>query len=106
MGKLNAPREVPYEFRVVAFDNWCWLYDASERTYACSATPLHTLEPLYPLFDDCDGSYPDPIMVSEATIEALDTRPVPLDSEYTAANVSEDDAWEAAREEAQGNCIL
>lgn len=102
----NEPREIPYEFRVVAFDNWCWLYDASERTFACSATPLHSLVPLYPLFDPEEWSEPDPILVSVSTIAALDTRPVPLAAEYTAADVSEDSAWEAAHEEACANCIL
>ena len=33
--KLNAPREIPYAFRVVAFDEWVWLYDDSERSFIC-----------------------------------------------------------------------
>lgn len=47
MARLNAPREVPYDFKVVELEGVAWLYDNSERTFIASANPTIWMEPLY-----------------------------------------------------------
>jgi hypothetical protein len=101
---LNDPRTIPYNFRVFAFDGWCWLYDDSERTYICSATPMIYAESLYPLGDD-DDAYdyrPDPDYFGASDIERMES------FEIGTAPEDEDreSAWDDAREEANGNCRL
>jgi hypothetical protein len=104
--KLNAPREIPYAFRVVAFDEWVWLYDDSERSFICDTAPKVFMEPLYTLEDEDPRVYRDANYFHARSIEKLETFPVPLGDEDTAIDVPRKDAWDAAREEAQGNCLV
>lgn len=120
MGKLNASRDIPYQFKVVLFDEWVWLYDDSVRTYIASSTPTMYLEPLYYVGParilegddeaeeppDWDGPYPDPTYLSAYSFGELETADVSLDEEWTAPTCPEADAWDAAREEARANHIL
>jgi hypothetical protein len=107
MSKLNAPRTIPYAFRVVAIYEWAWLYDDSERTFICDTDPKIFMEPLYALEEgDHEASPPESNYFHAHSIEKLENFPVPLDGEYVASDVSETDAWDSAREEAQGNCII
>ena len=114
---LNAPRTIPYAFRVFEREGWAWLYDESERTYCCSFQPSIYAEPLYPVppkgcvdpeaYDqdayDCppEAGYfgtsrgADPAITGSIAID--------LDSEDVAPDVSEHDAWDLAREEANAN---
>lgn len=112
MGKLNAPREVPYAFRVVEIDGWVWLYDNSERTYICSQVPNVYAEALYPTADgdeanaDAYDSRPNDDYFTVAQVEALPSFPVPARDEDTAAGVDPRSAWDSARDEAQSNCLI
>jgi hypothetical protein len=58
MGRLNAPREVPYEFFVVEVDGMVWLYDNSERTHACDCVPKVWMEPLYAVLPEDEALCP------------------------------------------------
>ena len=77
MGKLNAPREIPYEFRVVLHDFVVWLYDDSERTYCCTATPSVWMEALYHFLPEegaeCPGCKSGTISYNEDRDEAACT---------------------------------
>ena len=105
MTRLNAPRTVPYAFHVVEIDDWAWLFDDSERTYVCSAQPMIWAEPLYSV--DCrrecdrDHEYPDPGYFAESA--KTGAVPIPIDPDDSAPDVPRDQAWDAAREEAQAN---
>ena len=107
---LNAPRTIPYEFRVVAFDGLVWLYDNSSRTYICDQVPKILLEPLYSLEPDHDdgamyGVNSDYFCARD--IEKLPYVAVPVrNAEDYAADVSERDAWDTARVEANSNCLI
>jgi len=110
---MNGARELPYEFRVVEVLGWVWLYDNSSRTYCCTSTPSVFAEPLYPIeAEETEDSWEYPLdsayfEVSRSCEEGLlGSLPVEMDSEWTAQDVSEKDAWDAAREEAQGNHLL
>lgn len=103
MSKLNAPRTIPYEFRVFELDEWVWLYDESERTYICSAVPMIFAEPLYTLSEDGDDSPPDGDYFSETTVRAQKNVGIKLDREWTAPEVPYREAWENAFEEASIN---
>ena len=105
MGKLNAPRDLPFAFRVVAFDGVAWLYDDSSRTYPCTATPHIYMEPLYAIGHE-DVYLPDAGLFRACDIESRPSHEVPLDSEYTAIDAAPVSAWDAAREEAQANCLI
>ncbi len=101
---LNAPRVHPYEFRVVAFDDWVWLYDDSERTYICDQVPKILLEPLYSMLDDEPEYIPETDYWDAREVEKLDSIAIDnLHPDDTAPDVEEREAWDAAREEAQGN---
>jgi hypothetical protein len=108
LGKLNEPRSIPYAFRVVEIDDIVWLYDDSERTHLCSAQKSIWAEPLYSTGEDTDGLVDgiDPAYFDARTIEALVSMPVRLDDEYTGPQVSETEAWDAAREAAHANHLL
>ncbi len=105
MGKLNAPREIDYDFKVVEFDEWVWLYDDSERTYPCCPTPHVYIETLYWNGDEDEHPdyTPDPGMLTETQLRDLPIESVP--GEYPST-MTRQEAWEAAREEACGNCLL
>ena len=91
---LNGPREIDYKFRVFLSQEWVWLYDASEVTYACSLTPSIYAEPMYPQ-DEEDCSYPEPTYFGEEIIDLSESRDlIPVDK-----NTNEDEAWELARDE-------
>lgn len=59
MGKLNAPRDQPYDFKVFEMDGVVWLFDDSVRTYICSAQGVIFAEPLYWMNGECDDVLPD-----------------------------------------------
>jgi len=105
MSKLNAPRSIPYAFKVVALDGCVWLYDDSSRTYVCSAQPCIWAEPLYALDpDDSDELLPEADYYAASTIEQLDSEPIDgLDPDDISPDNCERDAWERAREEAHAN---
>lgn len=104
MGKLNAPRTIPYDFRVFELDGWVWLYDESERTYICSAQPMIFAEPLYALDEDDEEDAVDADYWHEkAVIGAKKNVSLKMDAEYVAPDVPYKEAWESAMEEAQAN---
>ena len=105
MSRLNAPRTTPYDFRVVEFDGWVWLFDDSSRTYPCSATPHIYIEALYSTGPDEDpGYYPDPGYITEATLRSLEgTQSVPVSCPF---NMPHQEAWDDAHEEANANHLL
>jgi len=98
---LNEPRKIPFDFRVVEFDGYVWLYDNSERSYLCSAQPTIWLEPLYEVDGDSED-YPDPCYV-DAGAKCFEGSQKVLNAE---AEEDPKDAWDSAREEAQANHIL
>jgi len=103
---LNAARNIPYSFRVVELDGIVWLYDDSERTYICSSTPCLFMEPLYWVDGECEDNLPEPSYWEARAIEALESFPVPLDSESVGASVPYKEAWETASQEASANYII
>lgn len=88
MGRLNAPRQIPYEFHVFEWDGMVWLFDQSERQFPCTAVPHIYAEPLYWVDSECD--------------EPLRDGGLFLD-DYQAPDVPDQEAWDAAREEAHAN---
>jgi hypothetical protein len=107
MSKLNAPRTIPYDFKVVAVDGWVWLYDDSERTYICSATPTVFMEALYPQNESEDGheyaQCPDPNYFDARDISKLESVSLELKAEEVTPDIEHDEAWDMAREEAHAN---
>ncbi len=103
--RLNDARVIDYVFTVVEFDEWVWLYDDSERTYPCCATPHVCIEALYWNGDEDEHPdyTPDPGMLTEAQLRDLPRERVPGDYPW---NLPRKEAWDAAREEANGNCLL
>ena len=105
---LNEPRFIPYEFRVFEFDGLVWLYDASERTYPCTATPHIYAEPLYCNMPEhaesgCDCSaFGEGALFQERDVDAFKSFAVCT----IAASVPEREAWDDAREDANGNCRI
>ena len=105
MGRLNAPREMPYEFRVFEFDDAVWLFDNSERSFPCTAVPHVYAEPLYWTKEE----YLDEPMVLDGSlflardVEKFETLPIELWDEDIAPAVPEHEAWDTAREEAHAN---
>ena len=102
---LNEPRTIPYDFKVVEIDDEVYLYDDSSRTYCCSVTPAIFVEHLYGLTEEwaedpyyLDGSYFD-----ARVIEKLESISVPVEC---PADMDEQEAWEAARDEAKGNHLI
>lgn len=135
MSRLNAPRELPYDFHVVAIDGEVWLYDKSEHVHACSLTPCYDMEPLYALGveagDECslchhgliqdedpptcgglcgtvfDGlAWSEPCLRNVREVLRLESIKVELDNEYISPSVPRREAWDAAREEANANHLL
>jgi hypothetical protein len=104
VSRLNAPRTIPYEFRVFALDDVAWLFDESSRTYPCTATPHVYAEPLYWLDGECDELLPDAALFGASAVEALTTAPIDgLDQDGVSIETEESVAWDAAREEANAN---
>lgn len=114
MGRLNAPREIPYEFRVFRLDSYVWLFDASSRSFPCTAVPHIYAEPLYgiceEICDDPDECTGDCLTLPETSglflardVEKRESFAVELDDEYTNPKADEREAWEVAREEANAN---
>ena len=104
MGKLNAPRTLPYSFKVTEIEGWCWLYDDSTRTYACSTTPLVWCEPLYFIAqDDSNTSFPDPGYWQASDVAKRKSEEVPVS---IGAECAEKAAWDEARDEAGANWLL
>jgi hypothetical protein len=94
---LNDKRTIPYDFRVVRIGDDIWLYDANSRTYACSATPLIYCEWLY---SSGDEQWPlDPAYFRAVEVEKRDSEKVLV----LPLSTTEEEAWDEAREEAQGN---
>lgn len=102
---LNDPRAIDYAFKVVVFDEWVWLFDDSSRTYLCEARPSIYMEALHPFTDSEERDeelmydHPDPtyLHASDGVFKdavSVDTWPMDLD---------EEEAWNEAREEANGN---
>jgi hypothetical protein len=109
---LNAPRTIPYAFRVVEYDGAAWLFDDSSRTFICSFQPTIFMEPLYPLaltdeeHEEWYMSHPDADYFDARTIERLPSVPVPLWEDDITPDVEEKIAWDTAREAAQANHLL
>tara|TARA_R100001244_G_scaffold92856_1_gene70001 strand:- start:66 stop:386 length:321 start_codon:yes stop_codon:yes gene_type:complete len=101
---LNDKREIPYNFRVFRLHGVAWLCDWSARTYPCTTRPHLYCEGLY-LTNEKLLEVPEWTYFRESTLigEDLPKHLVDLDPEDTAFDVSEEDAWDAAREEAQAN---
>lgn len=55
---LNDPRTIPYDFRVLLFNNEVFLYDDSSRTYPCSTTPHVYIEALYSIRPEVGSECP------------------------------------------------
>lgn len=102
---LNAPRTIPYEFRVVEIDGFVWLFDNSARTFCCSATPSMWLEPLYST-DGSDDHYPDPAYFTQHDIEKLESLLVYDEGAGPEADENENDAWAEARNTATTNHLI
>ena len=102
---LNAPRTIPFDFRVVEWDGWIWLFDDSERTYICSAQPMIWIAPLYPVEQDDDSGfeYPDPDYISASDEAFAKAGKVPVEF---GADADSTEAWDDAREEANANYLL
>ena len=106
---LNQPRAIDYEFKVLRWEGWVWLFDDSCRTYACSTIPSIYLYPLYPV-DESESEYPpDPTYIGEELMSSCETVFV-MSFGYlywTEEGIDEKDAelgaWELAIEEAQSN---
>ncbi len=104
MGKLNEPRTIPYDFRVIAWEGVAWLLDNSTRTYICSAEPMAYIEPLYWLDNECDEILPEETYIP--------IRDLPNDNDMPkvygewGAEVEEKEAWDEARESACANCVI
>lgn len=103
---LNAPREIPYAFRVLEIDGIVWLFDSSEYTYCCSSTPTYFLEPVYWADGECDEILPDCGYWSAHWVDAQESIPVPLHPSDIAPDVDVFDAWDTAREEVHANHLL
>jgi hypothetical protein len=125
VSRLNAPRTIDYEFRVFEHDDWVWLYDESARSYPCTAQPHIDAEPLYPAYsriDDCDertaaceAAYdeapPEPglFLVGRPTGTFAQPTPAMKGSLLVMTlpfDMDEREAWDEAREDAQGNCLI
>ena len=103
MSRLNAPRDVPYEFRVVEIEGWVWIYDDSERTYICSFVPMIWAEPIYPMDRADDGyDWPESDYWEARKVEGLHSESV----DTYSVEVDREEAWDDAREEACANCRL
>tara|TARA_Y100001973_G_scaffold106608_1_gene185737 strand:- start:1638 stop:1961 length:324 start_codon:yes stop_codon:yes gene_type:complete len=107
MSKLNAPREIPYDFRVVEYCNVAWILDWSELTYPCTPIPHIYMEPLYATVGNGDDDYlGDGTLFLKSDIEPLELVVVPMDDEDIAPDIPPDNAWDAAREEAMANHLI
>ena len=95
---LNGPREIDYKFRVFVWQEWVWLYDASEVTYACSVTPSLYGEPMYPQDHD-DFSCPVPTYFGEEVVDLSESK----DLMTLDKDMNEEEAWELARDETYEN---
>jgi len=106
MSRLNAPREIPYAFHVVAFDGEACLVDDSSRSYPCTAVPHVYFEPLYVLEPDDDEDIfelREPGLLLQRDYDHLPREPLLLD---LGAEVSEGEAWDEAREAAHANHVM
>ena len=105
MGRLNAPREIAYDFRVIEKDGWVWLFDNSSRTYPCSATAHIYCAPLYAVDagDDWDGLYPDSGLWRAADIDTENAPRVPVECPF---DMDRQEAWDTATAEAQAYCLI
>jgi hypothetical protein len=103
---LNEPRKVDYDFRVFLFEEWVWLYDESERTYACSTVPSIYAEPVYPCQPDDEGydDVPDPMYFDTSMMEEHIPKGEQAEIEkYPFGEFGDREAWDEAREEACAN---
>lgn len=105
MGKLNEPRNIPYDFKVFELDGVVWLFDDSSREYPCTATKHIYAEPLYLKTDDegRDVSFIEPAYFLERDVEPLKTYKVPVEF---GVGEDEREAWDGAREEALANYLI
>lgn len=102
---LNKDRTIRFDFRVFALDGIAWLVDWSERTYPCTTTPHVYCEALYYLDGD-DDYLPDGSLFRASDIKESDLHGVDLDPDDTSITTTEREAWDSAREEACGNCLV
>ena len=100
---LNAPRTLPFAFRVVEIDGWAWLFDDSERTYICSANPTIWAEPLYSIDGDYEEEYPESSYFGASDPAFAKAEEVPVEFGADADDV---EAWDDAREEANANHVI
>jgi hypothetical protein len=96
---LNAPREIPYQFKVFELDGWVWLFDDSERTYICSSSPSIWAEPVYALAGEVEDWTPDADYFSPDDSAVHRAK---LIAEWPA-ETPEKEAWDEAREDACAN---
>jgi hypothetical protein len=100
---MNEPRTIPYAFRVVEIDGLVWLYDDSERTYICSQIPMVYCEALGAVDSDDESYYPDADYFAASEVTRHPWREVPV---TLGVDVTHDEAWDVAREEATANSLL
>jgi len=106
MDKLNAPRDLPFAFKVFELEGFAWIFDDSERTYICSQIPNVWAEPLYPLNHEDPEYWPGPDYFGARMVEGLELFPVPMGEDEVAPDTDKQEAWDDAREEACANQLI
>jgi hypothetical protein len=97
MGRLNSPREIPYDFRYFEADGLVYLFDDSERTYACSAQPLVYLAAVFDVTEAKSVTTSDyNSLWAERGMPPGERHEVRLPPEAVAASVNKATAWAAA----------
>lgn len=104
MSKLNRQRTIPYRFKVVLIDEVYWLFDDSERTFACSAISMCYAEPV--LDTGCPSETPprEGSYWAASEIEKRQRHDVRVPAAARAPSVSEQKAWNTARTTARTVC--
>jgi len=100
MGKLNAPREIPYDFHTVEFDEIIYLFDNSVDTYICSQVKHVFLEPICSSDREELGSNIGDYWTRK-TVEEFKLIPLKMEDEDITSDVEDWRAWESARDAAR-----